>query len=141
VFILANPIEDLALLELEVRELGELVEGFKDGGFSGAHFGSVGVVAVVIAGEVKPTVREVKAEFAGEGKVEFFGAGAGVVDGNNDFSGGLHLGRGWECDDVGGAGVIHKLGVDGGYGGVVNEGYRKFAVEEGELPEGLDALG
>ncbi len=122
-------------------ELGELVEGVEDGVFCLAHFFSVGVVAVVEADEVEPSVGEIEGEFSGEGEVEFGGAGAGVVDGDDDFPGGFHIGCGGEGDDVGGAGVIHEFGMDSGDGRVVDKDDGEFAGLEGELGEGLDATG
>lgn len=86
-------------------------------------------------------MNEVESKFAGEGEVEFGSAGAGMIDRDNDFPGGLHLRLGREGDDVGGAGVIHELGMDGRDSGVVNKNDGEFTGGERELREGLNAVG
>ncbi len=86
-------------------------------------------------------MNEVEGKFAGEGKVEFDSAGAGMIDRDNDFPGGLHLRLGGEGDDVGGAGIIHELGMDGCDRGVVDKNDGEFSGGERELREGLDAIG
>ena len=86
-------------------------------------------------------MNEVEGEFAGEGEVEFGSAGAGMIDRDDYFPGGLHLRLGREGDDVGGAGVIHELGMDGRDSGVVDKNDGEFPCGERELREGLKAVG
>ena len=64
-----------------------------------------------------------------------------MIHRDNDFPGGLHLGFGREGDDVGGAGVIHELSMDGCDSGVVNKNDGEFSGWERELREGLNAVG
>ena len=130
----------LAFFDLELGELGELVEGLENDVFGLAHFLPVGVVAVVEASKVEPSVSDIEGEFAGKGQVEFGGTCAGMVDGDDYFPGGLHFGCGGESDNISGTGVIHELGVDVGDGGVVDKDDGEFAGREWKPGEGLDAV-
>lgn len=84
-----------------------------------------GLGVVVVAVEVEEAVDEVEGAFAERGVTGFCGGTDGGVGADEDFAVA-------EGDDVGGGGVVHELGMDGGDGGIVDEGDFDF-LQLGEV--------
>jgi len=99
----------------------------KDAAFRRPHGAALGGRVVVVARDVKQAVDEVEGEFGGGRAAKLAGDDDGAFGADNDFTKAVAE---VEADDIGGAGVMQKLLVDRGDGGVVHEGDAEFAKRQ-----------
>ena len=101
--------------------------GFHHSPLRGAHGAALGRRVVVEAGEVQEAVDKVEGEFGGGRAAELAGNDDRAFGADDDFAEAVAE---VEADDVGRAGVVEELLVDGGDGGVVHEGDAEFAKRQ-----------